>query len=100
MMGHDTVVYAEAVAVSGNQSMASAPASAPEYSSNGPVPTGINEGMAKEYLAGHKWPIGLQETSVEQMKKIAMRYFICDDSGSMMASDGHKLMTTAAGVPR
>ena len=93
-MGHDTVVYAEAVAVSGNQSMASAPASAPEYNE------GINEGMAKEYLAGHKWPIGLQETSVEQMRKIAMRYFICDDSGSMMASDGHKLMATATGLPR
>jgi hypothetical protein len=61
------------------------------------VTSTINEAGAFEYLQSHKWPLGLQKTSVDQMKKIAMRFIICDDSGSMMASDGHKLMNLPNG---
>lgn len=68
----------------------------------GPVPPtivhNINEVGAREYLAGRKWPLGLQNTSIDQLKKIAFRFVICDDSGSMMASDGHKLMQAPNGT--
>lgn len=61
-----------------------------------PLPT-INEAVARDYLAAHKWPLGLQNTSIDQLKKIAFRFVICDDSGSMMASDGHRVMTAPNG---
>jgi hypothetical protein len=58
--------------------------------------TGINEMGAREFFGGHKWPIGLQDTFINNCKKIPMRYFICDDSGSMVASDGHRIMTSGS----
>lgn len=57
----------------------------------------VNEAGAKEYLAGHKWPHGLQLTFVANLQLVPIRFFICDDSGSMMISDGHKLMTAPNG---
>ncbi len=51
-----------------------------------------NEDGAKQYLSGLKWPIGLQNTFVSNLAKIPMRFFICDDSGSMVSNDGHKLI--------
>ncbi len=59
-----------------------------------------NEIGAREYLAGKKWPLGLQNTSVANLAKIPIRFFICDDSGSMILSDGHKLMSTSTGVQK
>jgi hypothetical protein len=102
------VIYVEAHAV---PSAPSAPESLPlNVSSTGPavhnnsfhsdISSTINEAGAFEYLQAHKWPYGLQRTSVDQMKKIAFRFIICDDSGSMMASDGHKLMTASNGVQK
>ena len=52
---------------------------------------------AREVLAGHKWPLGLQDTFISNLSSITHRFFICDDSGSMMASDGHRLMPNSAG---
>jgi hypothetical protein len=106
----DHVVYVEAHAVPVE---ASAPAPAPAYhrassaptmpttagaqQQSVPVQSVVNEAGAREYLAFHKWPVGLQDTSIDQMRKIAFRFLICDDSGSMMASDGHKLMQAPNG---
>lgn len=85
----DTIyVQAEAIPVNGfNRSTASPPPS-------------CNETGAREYLGGHKWPLGLQNTSIQNLAKIPIRFFICDDSGSMILSDGHKLMSTATGVQK
>eukprot|EP01032_Pedospumella_encystans_P011680 gene11680-13567_t len=86
----DTIyVQAEAVPVNGFNR-----ATAPSSSST------CNEAGAREYLGGHKWPLGLQNTSINNLAKIPIRFFICDDSGSMILSDGHKLMSTAAGVQK
>jgi hypothetical protein len=52
---------------------------------------------AREFLSANKWPIGLQDTFVKNLTTIPIRFFICDDSGSMMASDGHRLMADSAG---
>jgi len=52
----------------------------------------INEFGAKEYLKANNWPPGLQETALKTMAKFPIRFMIIDDSGSMGASDGHKLI--------
>lgn len=55
----------------------------------------FNEGGAREFLSssdfGNNWPRGLQDTFIRSITKVPIRYFIVDDSGSMAASDGHKL---------
>lgn len=48
----------------------------------------FNEGGAREFLEEQAWPKGLQDTFVKNLTNIAFRYFICDDSGSMAATDG------------
>lgn len=54
----------------------------------------FNDGGAREFLAQQKWPPGLQETFINNVYKIAYRVFICDDSGSMAATDGNRLLDT------
>ena len=59
-------------------------------------PFALNEAGAREILSANKWPIGLQDTFINNLSLIPIRFFICDDSGSMMASDGHKLMVNSS----
>ena len=53
----------------------------------------FNEGGCREFLSGNEnnWPRGLQDTFIKNIQKVPIRYFIVDDSGSMAASDGHRL---------
>ncbi len=51
-----------------------------------------NETAIKEYLTSCKWPTGLQEAFIRNLNKIPVRFFICDDSGSMSLDDGHCLV--------
>jgi hypothetical protein len=58
-----------------------------------PAPTAqINEAGARAFMKSHKWPTGLQDTFLSNLARMPMRFFICDDSGSMVASDGHRLL--------
>lgn len=57
----------------------------------------INEGGAREFLTAQKWPIGLQDTLVEGLHKVPIRFFICDDSGSMGTNDGNRIVSTGKG---
>lgn len=66
------------------------PASAPP-SPETPTPAELG---AREFLTSHAWPSGLQDTLLKSLKKIPMRFFICDDSGSMITPDGHRLVGT------
>jgi len=43
-------------------------------------------------LAENHWPLGLQATLVQTVQKYPLRYFICDDSGSMLTNDGNKIV--------
>lgn len=52
----------------------------------------INEAGARSFMKSHKWPSGLQDTFLSNLARMPMRFFICDDSGSMVASDGHRLV--------
>jgi hypothetical protein len=58
--------------------------------------TGIDEQSASMYLTNHGWPIGLQRALLNNVARIPMRYFICDDSGSMVTGDGHRLVGEGA----
>lgn len=72
--------------------VASAPSAPTVQASNVRAP--VNEAGTREFLTANKWPTGLQDTFVANLHRIPMRFFICDDSGSMIASDGHRLMTS------
>lgn len=39
----------------------------------------------------------MSDTFVRNLSKIPIRFFVCDDSGSMSSNDGHKLVTIANG---
>jgi hypothetical protein len=56
-----------------------------------------NEVGAREFLQANRWPVGLQDTFIRSLSSIAIRYFICDDSGSMMSNDGHKFVVATSG---
>lgn len=51
-----------------------------------------NEGGAREFLSEFHWPESLQETFLRDVARVPLRYFICDDSGSMQANDGKKVV--------
>lgn len=52
----------------------------------------IHEGQARAFLQTQKWPQGLIDTFVHNAYRIPYRVFICDDSGSMDATDGNRLI--------
>jgi hypothetical protein len=74
---------------------ASASAAAARPASGSPSPTRaqfaqIDESRTRNYLRSHQWPSGLQDLFLTNLALMPIRFFICDDSGSMVASDGHR----------
>ena len=45
----------------------------------------------RKYLSAHAWPTGLQNALIAGTASMPIRFMICDDSGSMMSTDGHRL---------
>lgn len=61
----------------------------------GPDPEeAVDEIGVRNFLMSHSWPNGLQDALVNTLKKMPIRFFICDDSGSMTYSGGMKLVNT------
>ncbi len=54
----------------------------------------VNEAGAKSFLTKNKWPIGLQNALIKSCKKVPIRFFIVDDSGSMLTVDGQKWISS------
>lgn len=56
------------------------------------IPYPINvvqfKSQAEDYLKSQSWPTPMIEVFLKNLPKIAIRFFICDDSGSMGAEDG------------
>ncbi len=51
-----------------------------------------NEEAARQFLTSRKWPAGFQTLLLNQLtEKVPIRFFICDDSGSMAENDGTRL---------
>lgn len=69
----------------------------PDFGSAPPPPvanqgSSVNEGAIRNYLSRACWPIGLQTVLINGISTCPVRFFICDDSGSMMSNDGHRLI--------
>eukprot|EP01031_Cornospumella_fuschlensis_P044471 gene44470-54386_t len=54
-----------------------------------------NVESGKRFLTKHGWPSGLQEAVLKSCRKIPVRFYIVDDSGSMISNDGRRVMTQA-----
>lgn len=52
----------------------------------------LNEPEGMNYLARHGWPVALQHNFIKELRRIPKRFMIIDDSGSMSASDGHRVI--------
>lgn len=52
----------------------------------------INESGLREYLFAQGFTLGLQTLMLDNLRKIPIRYFICDDSGSMASNDGQRVI--------
>lgn len=48
----------------------------------------IDEPVIKDFLQKHNWTSGMQTAFLQSCKKIPIRFFIVDDSGSMVTTDG------------
>ena len=44
------------------------------------------------YLNKLDWPVGLQNLLIDGVKNVPSKFFVCDDSGSMMNIDGRRLV--------
>ena len=70
-----------------------------------PIPTGggaflhdgIREDAARDYLNNLGWPSGMIDEMIRNIKDTPYRFFIIDDSGSMSANDGNRLMKPKTG---
>lgn len=61
-------------------------------SAKGRLPQFDNEGSAREFLSVQHFPEGLQDAFVDALKNTPLRFFILDDSGSMAANDGRRVV--------
>ncbi len=52
------------------------------------INTPLNEVSARAYLTENGWPAGLQDSIINTMRRIPIRYYIIDNSGSMETEDG------------
>jgi hypothetical protein len=87
-------IYVEAVPVS-EQGSVSAAATEVQAIPLVQQETGINETGIRAFLTEHQWPKGLQEIFIRNLNIVPMRYFICDDSGSMSHNDGKLLVPSS-----
>jgi hypothetical protein len=51
-----------------------------------------NEGRARSFLTDYHWPVPMQDAFLENLLKIPLHFFICDDSSSMGRQDGKRLI--------
>jgi hypothetical protein len=70
----------------------------PQHPSFRPGPANIefDEGNARAYLTSKDWSPGLVNFLMGHMKVIPYRFFILDDSGSMAANDGKRIVGSGA----
>lgn len=60
----------------------------------------LNETECHKFLEKHKWPRGLIKALIKNCKKIPIRFFIVDDSGSMSTNDGKRILNSATPNPK
>ena len=60
--------------------------------------SGPNFERGCQFLQSQRWPTGLTGAVMQNMAHTCFRIFIVDDSGSMGASDGARIVTTSRGL--
>ena len=50
----------------------------------------------RDYLSRSSWPKGLQNVFINGFNTIPTRFIVCDDSGSMISNDGHRVVKDGA----
>ena len=53
---------------------------------------GFDARACRNFLQKYGWPEGLQEAMVKSCLKMPVRFFITDDSGSMLTNDGNRIV--------
>ena len=65
-----------------------------------PPPAGDSRSLSNEavrkFLCGRGWPTGLSNALFAGFAATPVRFMICDDSGSMMGTDGHRVVGEGA----
>ena len=52
-------------------------------------PTSFDANAIRGILSQKQWPNGLQEALIQSCEKFPVRFFVIDNSGSMIMNDGH-----------
>ena len=52
----------------------------------------LSLGAIRNYLSRYAWPPGLQNIFIQGLTQVPMRFFICDDSSSMMMTGGNRII--------
>ena len=58
----------------------------------------IDEDGARRFLGEHGFPEGFVHNFLQNAMMVPIRFFICDDSGSMFEDDGKRLVKTSKGL--
>lgn len=58
----------------------------------------LNERGARTYLLNHGFPEGFVKGFIKNAERVPIRFFICDDSGSMYEPDGKRIVKTSRGL--
>lgn len=53
----------------------------------------FNEAGARLFMSNNKWPTGIQDLFIRNLQLVPIRFFVCDDSGSMSANDSRKIVS-------
>ena len=60
-----------------------------EYDPNGMF-VAPNEEACRRFLRASGWSDGLSSALIKTLAKVPVRFIVCDDSGSMLSTDGHR----------
>ena len=55
-----------------------------------------SDSISRKFLVDRCWPTGLINALISGLDQTTTRFFICDDSASMMSSDGHWIVGEGA----
>lgn len=71
-------------------------ASVQKSAASAPPAPALDETAARAFLGAHGFPVGLQTTLINCLAKTPVRFFLLDDSGSMLTGDGLRVVDRGA----